>query len=142
MLLDNQALFSDQQAITATAVSTNFINLGVPGTPPAAPAPVKQDVGGGNQIPVLIQVTEDFAGGTSVQVNVEMDDNDAFSSAKIVAASPVIALADLVAGKVFPITVIPQGADEQYMRLNYTVVGTHTAGKITAGVSAGNQTNG
>lgn len=142
MLLDNQALFSDQQAITATAVSTNHINLGAPGTPPAAPAAVKQDIGGGNQIPLLIQVTEDFAGGTSLKVDVEMDDNDAFSSAKVVASSPVIALADLKAGKVIPITVIPQGSDEQYMRLNYTVVGTHTAGKVTAGVSAGNQTNG
>ncbi len=142
MLLDNQALFSDQQAITETAVSTNHINLGAPGTPPNAPAPVKQDVGGGNHIPVLVQVTEDFAGGTSLKVDVEMDDNDAFSSAKVVASSPVIVLADLVAGKVFPITVIPQGSDKQYMRLNYVVDGTHTAGKVTAGVSAGNQTNG
>ena len=142
MLLDNQALFSDQQAITASAVSTNIINLGAPGTPPAAPAPVHQDIGGSNKIPVLIQVTEDFAGGTSLQVNVEMDDDREFGSAKVIAASPVIALAALKAGKVIPITVIPQGADQPYMRLNYTVVGTHTAGKITAGVSAGNQTNG
>ncbi len=142
MLLDNQALLSDQQGITITAVSENFINLGAPGVPPHAPGPVKQDIGGGNHIPLLIQVTENFAGGTSLQVNVEMDDSDTFGSARIVAASPVIPLAELIAGKVFPITVIPQGSDGQYMRLNYTVVGTHTAGKITAGVTAGNQTNG
>lgn len=142
MLLDNEALFSAAQAITVTAVSENIINLRPAGTPPSSPAPVKADVGGANEIPLLIQVVEDFAGGTSVQVDVEMATDDAFTTPVVTASSPVIALADLLAGKVFPITVIPQGSDLQYMRLNYTVVGTHTAGKITAGVSAGNQTNG
>lgn len=142
MLLDEQALFSDDQAITTTAVSTNYINLGAAGTPPHAANAVKQDIGGGNTIPLLIQVTEDFAGGTSLKVDVEFDDNSSFSSAKVVQSSPVIVTADLVAGKKIPITVIAPGSDEQYMRLNYTVVGTHTAGKVTAGVAAALQTNG
>lgn len=142
MLLDNQALFSDQQAITATAVSTNFINLGEAGTPPLAPAAQRQDVGGANDICVLIQVTEDFVGGTSLQVNAEMSDTSDFATVEVFASSPVMLTDALEAGANIPITVLPQGTDKQYLRLNYTVVGTNTAGKITAGVSAGNQTNG
>jgi len=38
---------------------------------------------------------------------------------------------------------VPIGTNERYMRLKYTLVGTApTTGKITAGVTAGNQTNG
>jgi len=142
MHLDDQALFSDQQAITTTVVSTNYMNLGVAATVPRAPAPITQDFGGGQDIPVLIQVTEDFAGGTSLKVDMEVDDNSAFSSPETVASSPVYVTADLLAGKQLPIPVLPSGVAKQYLRLNYTVVGTMTAGKITAGITAGNQTNG
>lgn len=142
MHLDEQALFSDNQAITVTAASTNFINLGTAATAPGAPAATSQDFGGSGEIPVLIQVTEAFAGGTSIQVDMEVDDNSGFSSPKVVGSSPVIAVADLVAGKRFGIPVLPQEVDQQYLRLNYTVVGTMTAGTITAGITAGNQSNG
>ena len=60
MILSAQQLFSDDQAITATAVSTNVIDLGVAGTPYGAVAALNQDVGKGAGVPVLIQVTEDF----------------------------------------------------------------------------------
>jgi hypothetical protein len=143
MLLDEQALFSDQQAITATAVSTNYMNLGTPATTPGAPAPLVRDMGGANKIEVLVQVTEAFATLTSLTVTVEVDDNSAFSSAKTVASTGAVAVADLTAGKVLPITILPPGTDEQYIRLNYTVTGSSaTAGKITSGVVAGIQTNG
>lgn len=142
MHLDEQALFSDKQAITTTANSTNYINLGTPSTPPHAPAALKRDMGGAANIPLLVQVTTAFAGGTSLKVDLEVDDNSSFSSAKVAASSPVIVTADLVAGKQIPIPVLPQGVDEQYVRLKYTVVGTMTAGNITAGITAGNQSNG
>ena len=142
MHLDEQALFSDQQAITTTAVSTNLVNLGEAATAPYAPAPTSQDFGGGQDIPMLIQVTEDFAGGTSLKVDMQVDDNSAFSSPETVASSPVYVTADLVAGKQLPIPVLPSGVDQQFLRLNYTVVGIMTAGRVTAGITAGNQTNG
>lgn len=143
MHLDDQALFSDQQAITATAASTNFINLGAPATPPGAPAALKQDLGGGNNMPVLIQVTEDFDNLTSLTVTMQVDDNSSFSSPKTVASSGAVALADLVAGKMIAPFNVPIGTDQQYVRLYYTVAGTApTAGKITAGVAGGLQTNG
>lgn len=130
MILDKQTLFSDDQAIVATAVSENVIDLGV-----------ARELGKGVPIPVLIQVTEDFNTLTSLTIDLQVDDNAAMTSAKVVQSVSVL-LADLVAGKRVPPMWLPEGIDEQYMTLNYTVVGTvPTTGKITAGVSMGNQTN-
>lgn len=142
-MLDVQALFSDKQAITTTAASTNFINLGTPDTVPGAPAATKRDLGGGSNIPLTILVEEAFATLTSLQVDLQVDDNSSFSSPKVVGSTGAIPVASLVAGAKLPLPVVPFGADEQYMRLNYTVVGTAaTAGSITAGISTGIQTNG
>ena len=65
-----------------------------------------------------------------------------FASPQIVSSSPNLAVADLTAGKIIPITVIPPNTDLQYIRVDYIVTGTATAGKITAGITAGIQTNG
>ncbi|MDW9880490.1 hypothetical protein GOA90_25215 [Sinorhizobium meliloti] len=139
MIFDQQTLLSDAQAITVTAVSTNVIDLG----------PIKtglvRDIGKGKQIPLLIQVVEAFtaAGAATLTVSLQTDDNEAFASAKTVWTSPAIALADLVAGKVIIPEYIPRGTNERYMRLNYAVAtGPMTAGKVTAGVTMGNQSNG
>lgn len=142
MLLDELTLFSDQQAITASAASTNHVDLGATATPPLGNALVR-DIGGANDIPLLVQVTEAFDNLTSLRVDIQVDDNNSFSSAKVVGSSGEILLADLVAGKQMPMPVIPAGTNERYLRLFYTVTGTApTAGKVTASVSAGNQTNG
>jgi hypothetical protein len=144
MLLDKEALFSDDQAITASAASTNYMDLGATGTPANAPAAVVRDLGGGQNVTMLVQVTEDFATLTSLTVDVEVDDNTSFSSAKTVATTGAVAVANLTAGKILSVSVpLPVGTDERYLRLNYTVAGVNaTAGKITAGVAAGVQTNG
>lgn len=143
MSLDAQALFSDDQAITATANSTNFINLGATNTVPGAPAALVRDIGAAKSIELLIQVTAVFATLTSLTVSVEVDDNSSFSSAKTVATTGAVAAAALVAGAKLSIGHVPVGTDERYMRLVYTVGGSNaTAGTITAGVVAGTQTNG
>lgn len=142
MHLDAQNLFSDAQAVTATAISTNFLNLGDTYQPALSPAKLVRDIGGGNDIPLLAQVVSTFTGLTSIEVQVQTDDNSAFSTPKMVASSGAIELARLKAGFKFPIPVIPMGADERYIRLRYVVVGTGTAGTITAGITAGIQTNG
>lgn len=140
---DVQSQFSAAQAITASAASTNYLNLGAPKTPPGAPAALTRDIGGGNSQPIEIEVVEAFATLTSLTVNVEVDDNSAFSSAKIVATTGPIAVADLTLGAYLPISMIPPGADEQYMRLNYVVTGTNAStGQITSGLVFGRQTNG
>lgn len=128
MIMDKYNLFSDDQAVTTTAASTNVIDLGADLNIPGADT---------NQVLELFaQVSEeDFAGGTSVKLQVQTDTTDAFSSATTVAETAAIALADLVKGYRFAMRQLPDVA-ERYVRLNYVVVGTHTAGKITAGLKA------
>ena len=139
MILSAQQLFSDQQAITATANSTNVIDLGVRGTPYDAAAALHGDIGPGNKIPVLVQVTEDFNNATSITVNIETGATTALNT---VIASQVIPLADLVAGKQISIDVLPNGITERYLGISYTLIGTApSTGKFTAGISMGNQTN-
>lgn len=129
MLLDQQALFSAAQAITATAASTNVIDTGS-----------NKDVGKYGDIPLLIQVVEGFNNLTSLTVTVQTDDNSAFSSAADV-LSMTIPLASLVLGYKSPVITLPMKM-ERYIRLNYTVTGTEpTTGKVTAGITGGVQTN-
>lgn len=136
MIFDQQTLLSDNQAVTASAASTNVIDLG-----PIATGVVR-DIGKGKPIPLRIQVTEAFATATSVAFALQVDDNEAFSSPKTVWSTGAIAVADLVAGKVIVPEFIPRGTDERYMRLYYTVAGSNaSAGKITAGVVMGLQSN-
>jgi len=139
MILSIQQLFSDAQAITATAVSTNQIDLGVPGSPPYDNNQLNQDIGKGNPVPILIQVVEDFDAATSITVTLEVGATTALGTVR---ATESILLADLVAGKQTFMQYLPQGIDEQYLGVRYTVVGSApTVGKITAGISMGNQSN-
>ena len=122
MLLDNQNLFCENQAITTgTAYSQNTIAFG------------KNDV---SFAPVVVQVVEDFVGLTSLEVIFQTSATSDFSSA-VDLASAQLALADLKAGATFPITFLPRG-NKGYMRLSFVANGTATAGKITSGVVAGN----
>lgn len=132
MIFDKTNKFSSEQAVTATAASTNVIDLGVS----------LRDVGVGERVPVWVGVDVDFAGLTSLQVSVETDDDEAFGTAKTVIQTGAVLLADLKAGYQFSIQDVPKNVLGRYMRLNYTVVGTGTAGTLTSGVTMGNQTNG
>lgn len=136
-----QQIFSEDQAITATAASTNILDLGVPATPILAGGALVRDIGKGMPLHILVQVTADFNTLTSLTVDLEVDDNTGFSSSKIINTQSIL-LADLVAGKQTFMQFVPNGADERYIRMNYTVVGTPpTLGTITAGITMGNQTN-
>lgn len=141
MILSQQLLLSDDQAITATALSTNVIDLGLAGTPYDAAAPLNNDKGKGAKVPILIQVTEDFNTLTSLTVTIEVAATAAMTSSTVL-STEVIALADLVAGKQTFTQVLPNGADQRYLAVRYTVTGTPpTLGQVTAGISMGNQTN-
>lgn len=130
MLFDAKLLMSNQQAITATAASTDIIDRGD-----------ANDVGRAGDIPLCIQVTEDFDNLTSLAIELQTDSDSAFGSATTLFTVTVL-LADLVAGYQIPVITLPQHT-ERYLRANYTVVGTApTTGKVTAGIVAGVQTNG
>lgn len=141
MIFSAQQLFSDDQAITATAISTNVIDQGVPGTVFGAAAALIRDQGKGNHIPFLVQCTVAFNTLTSLDITVETSAAAALTS-PIVLATEVVLLANLVAGKQIFNQVINTGDTLRYLGIRYTVVGTPpTLGNVTAGITMGNQTN-
>lgn len=127
MLLDMETLFSDAQAVTASAASTNVIHT--------AKGKIKE-IAFGQPIPLLIQVVADFATCTSVKVGVQTATDEAFTSPVTLAETAAIPVASLKAGYKFPINYMPKG-NLGYTRLYYTVAGSSaTTGKITAGFVA------
>lgn len=129
MLFDAKLLMSNAQAITASAASTDIIDRGD-----------TKDVGRAGDIPLVIQVVETFNTLTSLTIDLQTDDSQSFGSARSL-YQVVVPLADLKIGYQTPVITLPQKT-KRYLRVNYTVTGTApTAGKITAGVVAGVQTN-
>jgi len=139
MIFSAQQIFSDDQAITASADSTNVIDLGTPGTPYGGAAALNDDVGKGAGVPLLVQVTEAFNNLTSLEIKISTGSTTGLGTTVI---SKVVLLADLVVGYQFPAHLLPNDITERYLGIEYVVVGTTpTTGKITAGITMGNQTN-
>lgn len=140
MLMDLQSMFSDKQAITVTAASTNVIDFGAAGTPKHAKAAVTRDIGKGRPIPIVVTVNQTFTdvgSDATLTVALQVHDDDAFGAPTTV-VSQVFALATLVAGVDLPPFYVPEGVKQRYARLYYTVTsGPMTAGKITAGLVFG-----
>ena len=123
--LDKQMIFSDEQAITASAVSTNVIDL-----------QSNRNLSVGEPVPILFRVTEAFATLTSLTVGVQTADNEAFDSGLATLISVTVPVASLTAGAGIPLMALPRGV-KRFLRLNYTVTGDNaTAGKVTAGIVA------
>ena len=134
MILDNNALFSDQQTLLASAPSTNTLDFGVNGKTAYNSVSLVTNIGMGNNIPLLIQITETVNNATSITIDVQTAAASSFASPKNVVSLTVL-LADLKAGYILPIVALPRGIKQRYLRLNYTVTGTApTTGKITAGI--------
>lgn len=136
MIFDELTLLSDRQAITATARSTNVIDLGA--------STIKRDVGKGvRRIPIRIQVVEPFNNLTSLTVALQVSNDPTFATGVKTVWSHTAVAADLVAGYVVVPEHVTRGTDLRYMSLNYTVAGTApTTGRVTAGITMGNQSNG
>jgi hypothetical protein len=144
MIIDNSLVLSESQAITATAASTNVIDLGATGTPYGAAGALVADVGklDDEGIQMILNVVEAFNNLTSLTVALQSDDNSSFSSPTEI-CTRTYALAEINAVKKlnFPAR-LPEGTNERYLRLNFTVTGTApTTGKVTAMIVAARQTN-
>lgn len=122
MIFDKENLFSEDQAITVTANSTNVIDLGL------------TEMGEGEPIQIIVQVTTAFAGGTNMVVTLTTDDNAAMASETTLLASGTIITATLVQGYRFKFSVLPEDC-ERYLRLTFTVTGTMSAGAVFAGLN-------
>lgn len=123
MKTDRQMTFSPNQAVTASALSTDVYDSGVEGI----------DINNGRQLTIFGTVTTAFAGGTSVQLQLIESSSSDMSSPDVLAESQVIAVADLVAGKELLRTTMPR-TSKRYISARYVVVGTPTAGEIWAGI--------
>lgn len=128
MITDALLRVSEAQAVTATAVSTNTIDLGV-----------ARDIGEGQSLYMVFTITEPFATLTSLTFQIVTDDNAALSSPVVIAASGTITLAsgNLASGKQHIVRIPPliSSVGERYMGAQYTVAGpSATAGKVTTDV--------
>ena len=132
MYIDRQNLFGQDQAVTASAASTDYIDLGV-----------LRDIGNGERPEILVLCTQDVtaAGAATVTVALQTDDNSSFSSPVNLVLSDAIPKASLVAGTEILRVAVPYGT-ERYVRLFFTVAtGPLTAGKFTSGLVAQRQAN-
>ena len=132
MYIDRQNLFGQDQAVTASAASTDYIDLGV-----------LRDIGNGERPEILVLCTQDVtaAGAATVTVALQTDDNSSFSSPVNLVLSDAIPKASLVAGTEILRVAVPYGT-ERYLRLFFTVApGPLTAGEFTSGLVAQRQAN-
>lgn len=134
MIFDKQALFSEDQALTVSAASSNVIDLG----DDSARVQALNEKG---DLEVMIQVTTAFAGGTSLKATLQSDDDEAFGSPTTVLDSAAVVTASLVQGYQFPFGELPR-ISERYLRVAYTIVGTMSAGKVFAGLNLDRQSSG
>ena len=126
MILDEQALFSNDQKITGTAYSTNILDMGA------------REISFGTPVPVFIQITEDFDKLTSLSVKVQTASDEAFSS-PVDLIEQTIPAANLKKGETSTIKFLPKG-NLGFMRLVYTVTGTSPSkGGILAGITDARQ---
>ena len=138
MYLDKQLMFSEAQALTATAASTNVLDLG----------PLALGTGPGEGMRNMlafctVHTILDSAGDAATLVAVlQMDSTAAFSSAATIATTGTIAEATLVAKyKIFDGIRLPLNC-ERYIRINFTVaVENFTSGNIDAGLTNGYSTS-
>ena len=139
MPYDALLMFSASQALLATANSTNTLDFGQTAINPRSPTGARfPQVHNADEPDIVIKVEETFAGSTALSVALQGSNDD---STFVTLATVTPTFADLKAGFEFGIGV-KRNKRYRYERLVYTVTGTGTAGKLTAGYNDGYQTAG
>jgi hypothetical protein len=148
MILDMYSLMSDDQdlsQVAGTYYSDVLNTLGDAGysTSNDAPNGVGKDIGKGQLVDLLVQVSETFTSGgaATLDVTLETATDEAFSSPVTLLTGGQFALADLVAGAYLLPQTMPYGG-LQWLRVKYVIgTATTTAGTVTAGIITGHQSN-
>ncbi|WP_409287523.1 Bbp16 family capsid cement protein [Pseudomonas guariconensis] len=134
MYVDKQAEFSDSQAVTATAISTNVYDLYPRGN--AVNTNVTRDIGVGEDVYLVVQcdTTATAAGAATVTVTLESSSTADLATAPTVHfASAALALANLTGGTTLLAIKLPAGSYNRYVGVRYTVgTGPLTAGAFSA----------
>jgi hypothetical protein len=130
MYLDHENLFCEDQEMSGSAYSTNYIDMG------------QANTGRGEPVDVLCQVTDDCSGVASASITAILRDcaTSGGSYADLVTVGPVL-VASLVAGYRFDGLRIPE-THKRYLKLYFKVVEAFTLGEVTAGLVKNKQTNG
>lgn len=125
MITDKLLRVSEDQALTTTAVSADTIDLSV-----------ARDIGEGEELYMNFAVTTALTGGTSVKFEVVQSASADLSSPTVIGSTDAVAAASLVAGYNTAVRINPQigGNGQRYIGARYTIVGTFSAGKVTADV--------
>lgn len=132
MIIDYENQFSDQQTVTATAASTNYIDFGD-----------AKDHAKGNPLMLEIVVDETCtaSGAATVTFSLESDSTSTFTPDVSIPLTGAIGKATLVAGYVVYRGAIPEGM-LQFAQIKYTVAtGPLTAGKFSARIVEAFQSN-
>lgn len=133
MYVDSQELFSDAQAVTATAISTNVIDLNAASN---TNVPLLQDIGIGEDIYLVVttQTTcTDSGSDATLTLTLESDSTaDLATSATVHISTGALAFATYAtAGSIVFAGRLPSGDYERYLGLRYTIAsGPLTAGKF------------
>lgn len=126
MFVDSQCEFSNAQAVTSTAISTNVIDLGDDNT--------LQDIGAGQPL-YLVVLTQtaatDVSSDATLAVTLESDSTaNLATSATVHYTTGTLAFgAFSPAGTVLAAVRLPSGSYERYLGVRYTVA----SGPLTAG---------
>lgn len=133
MLLDALLQLSNAQAVTATAVSTNTIDLSQ-----------SRDLGPGENLHAVIGVdtTATAAGAATVTFQIISSANANLSSPTVLSQTDAIPIANLTVGRkpividLSPAVLLAQPIGQRYLGIQYTVAtGPLTAGAFTAYLS-------
>ena len=116
MLIDNTLILSEEQAVTATAASTNVVDQKAAGNAHTHAA-------------LVVRVDETVAGATAIKIALETSAASNFGTKKEVFGVSLAAAA-LTAGATVVKVALPLGL-LRYIRGYYTVTGTGTAGKLS-----------
>ena len=120
MIIDKELEFSDGQAVTAAAASTNVVDLGQ-----------TADVAPGVPLKVRVQIDADLDPTTSMTFSLQTDTVENFASPTELLARTELTAA-LVAGATFELGTIPSTV-QQYLRLYYTPNGGNAStGSLSA----------
>lgn len=122
MYVDGKGLFSDTQALTASAASTNVINLVKDGN---------LGIGEPMSIVIIVDVALDYTTEDETYVaTLQTDELEAFGSPTTVAS--VTMAGGAVAGTRYVLPVPADTSCEEHIRVYYTLGGTTPTGSVTA----------
>jgi hypothetical protein len=142
MIIDRELMFSNAQAVTAAAASTDLIDLaplGLAASAGGSPANLGRNLGVGQDAYIWISVDvamTDASSDSTLTVDLQTDDNAGFASAATVATLLTIPAVQAAGTKFFVRVPIARDVPyERYIRLNYTPNnGNLTTGSFSAGI--------